>query len=252
MQGRHLFAFAAAWVGLAACSANDSLFSGGEALNSSGSGGASSSNTSSPSNTSSNSSNSSSNSVSSSSAGGFGAQGGGGPGAGGSGAQGAGPGNGGGNPGCAHDSCVEGAPLAPNCDPCVTSICNEDAFCCNNTWDALCTYQVLETCGVDCNPGLPTCETQFQGTPSFVDVCGQNGEVCDIAFTTSTCNSICRAAGTECLQMFNNAMGTTCEPAQNHTCSTFAASAICLCSRGCGSGQPCTAPQSCVNGTCSN
>lgn len=53
---------------------------------------------------------------------------------------------------CAHDLCVEGAALVEGCDPCVTLVCAEDEFCCNNAWDNLCVGQAVDLCGLDCTP----------------------------------------------------------------------------------------------------
>jgi hypothetical protein len=42
---------------------------------------------------------------------------------------------------CAHDLCEPGPALADGCDPCVTSVCSADDYCCNATngqWDGAC------------------------------------------------------------------------------------------------------------------
>lgn len=51
---------------------------------------------------------------------------------------------------CAHDKCVTGAKLVKTCDPCVTKVCNADAFCCNTTWDSVCKGEVKSICGITC------------------------------------------------------------------------------------------------------
>jgi len=53
---------------------------------------------------------------------------------------------------CAHDLCVEGEVLVPDCDTCVEQICAVDPFCCNDSWDATCVNQVTSICGIVC-PG---------------------------------------------------------------------------------------------------
>lgn len=40
--------------------------------------------------------------------------------------------------GCVHDECVTGVKLDPMCSTCAATICSEDAYCCDNQWDALC------------------------------------------------------------------------------------------------------------------
>jgi hypothetical protein len=244
----------AAWLCLAACSIDAGLFSEGEVIGGSGAGDAASTSSGDPSSSQQSSSSSSQSSgptttsSSSSSAGGSSGEGG-------AGAAGPGPGAGGsgGAPVCAHDLCKEGAALGYLCDPCVTVICDQDDYCCNTAWDDECTYLVFEICGQDCNPALPDCESQHQNTTGFVDVCGQRGEVCEIAFGSQRrCNDICNAAGTECLQVWDNQSGTICQHGGGAGCNTPANDAICLCSRGCGAGLPCGSTQTCVSGNCVN
>lgn len=51
---------------------------------------------------------------------------------------------------CTHDKCVTGTKLVSGCDPCVTSICAADAYCCNTSWDATCVGEVASVCGLTC------------------------------------------------------------------------------------------------------
>lgn len=60
---------------------------------------------------------------------------------------------------CTHDTCTAGKPLGPTCDPCVTKICQNDKFCCENEWDPLCVAAVATecksaACNVACAHGL--------------------------------------------------------------------------------------------------
>jgi hypothetical protein len=55
---------------------------------------------------------------------------------------------------CAHDKCVTGDRLAADCDPCVTSICSIDSFCCNVAWDSLCVSEVASICQLTCPIGV--------------------------------------------------------------------------------------------------
>jgi hypothetical protein len=50
---------------------------------------------------------------------------------------------------CEHDVCTEGGNLDSACNTCATAICQADEYCCNNSWDNLCTGAVEELCGVD-------------------------------------------------------------------------------------------------------
>lgn len=53
---------------------------------------------------------------------------------------------------CAHDKCYIGARLAPNCDPCVTQICQQEPSCCalNGEWTQRCVDLVETVCGETC------------------------------------------------------------------------------------------------------
>ena len=60
---------------------------------------------------------------------------------------------------CTHSVCQYGEPLVPGCDPCVTDVCNADAFCCNDTWDDQCIAAADAMCGSGCC-GNGMCEGQ--------------------------------------------------------------------------------------------
>jgi hypothetical protein len=72
--------------------------------------------------------------------------GGGGPGAGGADPSGAG----GGPAGGCHDVCQSGAAMDKSCDPCATTLCAADDFCCSTTWDEQCVSEVGQYCGQMC------------------------------------------------------------------------------------------------------
>lgn len=257
MSAKYVLCLAAA-VGATACSIELSVFSDGEPISGSGAGGPTTGQGASTTTAVGGSTGPAQGGSGATAAqGGFGAQGGSGaPGGfgaqGGVGAQG-GSGAQGGAPACDHDVCVEGGPLVSGCDACATSVCNADPFCCDMSWDDLCTYQVLDVCGLDCAPALPDCTSQHMGAPGF-QLCGQNADVCDIAFNgaTTSCAAICDAAGTECIEAVNNSQGP-CGHGQEIGCNAVGYnSAVCVCSRGCGSGQPCAATASCEGGVCVN
>lgn len=52
---------------------------------------------------------------------------------------------------CSHNSCATGGKLVASCDPCVSSICATDAFCCANSWDNGCVGEVKSICRKTCN-----------------------------------------------------------------------------------------------------
>ena len=68
-----------------------------------------------------------------------------------------------------------------------------------------------------------------------------------------TCGAICAAAGSECLQVFDNGVAGYCSPntAVPLQCTTTDQSnAVCYCSRGCGGGPPCATGTKCSSGQC--
>lgn len=48
---------------------------------------------------------------------------------------------------CAHGICTQGGALASGCDPCVTTVCANDPFCCATAWDGICVSEVMTECG---------------------------------------------------------------------------------------------------------
>ncbi len=48
------------------------------------------------------------------------------------------------------DVCTTGPAQDPSCDPCQATVCNADAFCCEQEWDGLCVNQAETLCGMDC------------------------------------------------------------------------------------------------------
>jgi hypothetical protein len=52
---------------------------------------------------------------------------------------------------CTHDECVAGTRLVKTCDPCVTSVCAADSYCCNTKWDSQCVGEVASICGDSCH-----------------------------------------------------------------------------------------------------
>jgi hypothetical protein len=52
---------------------------------------------------------------------------------------------------CGHDVCQTGAALVDTCDSCVSTICDNDTFCCSSSWDSDCVGHVQGHCGMRCN-----------------------------------------------------------------------------------------------------
>jgi hypothetical protein len=51
---------------------------------------------------------------------------------------------------CTHSWCDIGGPLAADCDPCVTAVCNLDFYCCLVEWDVSCKNAVSSMCLQSC------------------------------------------------------------------------------------------------------
>jgi hypothetical protein len=62
---------------------------------------------------------------------------------------------------CEHDPCHQGLALAPQCDSCVTEICDAMPSCCTTAWTAACVAEVADTCGNTC--GCATGQVVFDG-----------------------------------------------------------------------------------------
>jgi len=50
----------------------------------------------------------------------------------------------------AHNPCVAGDALEPDCDPCVSQVCAADSFCCTTRWDGFCAEQYTQFCPNTC------------------------------------------------------------------------------------------------------
>jgi hypothetical protein len=46
---------------------------------------------------------------------------------------------------CVHSECEIGAKLEDACSPCVTAVCDQDAFCCEKEWDKFCVLWAKQT-----------------------------------------------------------------------------------------------------------
>jgi len=61
--------------------------------------------------------------------------------------------------GCDHEVCEEGVALDAACDPCATSVCEFDPFCCEVEWDDRCVSETSQVCEAQCEScAHPVCE----------------------------------------------------------------------------------------------
>lgn len=49
---------------------------------------------------------------------------------------------------CSHSECFYGEALTNGCSSCVTTVCAQDLYCCNNEWDSFCVYEAKWGCGI--------------------------------------------------------------------------------------------------------
>jgi len=97
-----------------------------------------------------------------------------------------------GGSGCAHDPCTAGDKLTANCSQCVTDICNDDPYCCQNSWDSLCVAKGNDT------TTYPSCANACGGGCSH-SPCDQGGALtdgCD-ACTSAVCAADAYCCDTE-------------------------------------------------------
>jgi hypothetical protein len=108
---------------------------------------------------------------------------------------------------CAHDVCVDGALLDPNCDPCVQTVCNNNPNCCDVQWTASCVSAAIQDCGASCcgnnvcvGENCDSCAADCGACFCGNDECN-NGESCgtcpEDCYDCPTCaHSACTVAGT--------------------------------------------------------
>jgi hypothetical protein len=98
---------------------------------------------------------------------------------------------------------------------------------------------------------LPSCADTYGSLTGVEAVCLQTDTTCELRYASmvATCTQICTAGGGTCIGVFDNQGPCGHGPSAPCNTSQFQ-QAICVCSRGCGSGPPCTAPQLCNGGTC--
>lgn len=90
---------------------------------------------------------------------------------------------------CAHGVCDEGGPLMDGCDPCVSTVCSQDPFCCQNEWDNQCV-QAASNCGITCC-GNGSCDVGESCSCADCAACACGDGVCD----GETCDSCAMDCG---------------------------------------------------------
>lgn len=108
---------------------------------------------------------------------------------------------------------------------------------------------------------LATCELLYGTVIGTLQVCQQFASKCVLSVDTDQadgdpgqpCSTLCAAAGGECLEAADNGASLCAiDLADPRPCTDATMSeGICVCSRGCGSGNPCTGGKQCKSGVCS-
>lgn len=167
---------------------------------------------------------------------------------------------GGGNT-CSHDPCTTGQALDANCSSCVTQICQYDAYCCaqNGNWDLICSYFVDSICNQSCPsaPNAPDCKLLYGGATNY-QLCYESTNTCEFGMQTQngpSCGETCAKGGGECVGMVNDINNQACNkqnsiPNAGQCANVSYSSAVCICTRGCGAGPPCTGGMVCSQGSC--
>lgn len=167
---------------------------------------------------------------------------------------------GGGNT-CSHDPCTTGQALDANCSSCVTQICQYDPYCCsqNGNWDLICSYFVDSVCKQTCpsGPNLPDCNSLYGGAQNY-QLCYESANTCEFGMQTQngpSCGEACAKGGGECVGMVDDINNQACNkqnsiPNAGQCGNSSFASAVCICTRGCGGGPACTGGMACSQGSC--
>jgi hypothetical protein len=188
----------------------------------------------------------------------------------------------GGQTSCAHSECAMGTKLVSSCDPCVATICAQDAFCCNTKWDSICVGESASVCGESCSGGGSSSSSGSGGEstcahaecatgtklvsgcdPCATKICSTDPYCCSTAWdsicvgeVTSVCGDSCTGTST-CSHADCSTGGklvSNCDPcvaevcAKDPYCCSTAWDSICVGEVGSVCGKPCTA----AGGTCAH
>ena len=82
---------------------------------------------------------------------------------------------------CSHNPCSTGDPLSAACSSCVDTVCDDDPYCCQTSWDDICVGQAEDVASCNCDGGGSDCahdECELGGPlTEGCSACAQ--EVCD-------------------------------------------------------------------------
>jgi len=103
---------------------------------------------------------------------------------------------------CTHSLCATGESLTASCDPCATTLCAADPYCCAAAWDATCVGEVASVCNQSCtappaavDAGPTTCPHALCATgvalPSSCDACAAQLCAQDIYCCTAAWDATC-------------------------------------------------------------
>lgn len=116
---------------------------------------------------------------------------------------------------CEHAICATGVALMTDCDPCVTSLCAQDPYCCGVAWDATCVGEVTAICGQSCTPAEPpptdpngsTCSHPICATgpaletscePCVASLCAQDPYCCGVTWDATCVGEVTSICGQSC------------------------------------------------------
>ena len=109
--------------------------------------------------------------------------------------------------GCPFGLCsVSGSPMVNGCDPCVSSVCAADPYCCSTAWDSACVNEVETVCGqADCvgsSCAHLVCSTGValtSGCHSCVStICLFDSYCCTTAWDSTCVNEVASYCGLTC------------------------------------------------------
>ncbi|MDB4934453.1 MAG: uncharacterized protein JWP87_1425 [Labilithrix sp.] len=115
---------------------------------------------------------------------------------------------------CAHAICATGQGLTATCDPCATTLCAQDPYCCTTSWDATCVSEVASICGKSCaapapagDAGASTCAHAVCATGGplasacescATQLCAQDAYCCAVAWDATCVSEVASICGKAC------------------------------------------------------
>jgi hypothetical protein len=93
---------------------------------------------------------------------------------------------------CEHDPCELGPKMSTDCSPCVSQVCAQDAYCCQNKWDDRCVEEADSLCGLSCgggggqmcahDPCQPGQKLAGDCDSCVAQICSQDAFCCNVAW----------------------------------------------------------------------